>query len=477
MRVVYSSRRQAEKLVKRIKQGGIGSSFTFGQRRDPCVGLFGKVMGLFQRTDPFNNICVVVNTNVPGLPSAAAGEKQPSTTGHRNKVRSVWTSTDSVPMMEMDPETLEPIGFANQASLHPSLTGPTSCAHAQRDPETGDMFNFNLAFGRTATYRIFRVNAATGTTDILATICDPGISGAYIHSFFLTTNYVVLCVPVSHFRLGGLSVPLERNILDAIAEFDESKVCKWLVVDRWGSQGLIASFDSPAAFFFHTANSFDEPSADGSGTDLFCDVVEYPNQDVMRSFYYDVLLNRNDAATTWWNEKDRIHTVHPRLVRHKLHIPHRAPDGGRALSCKRPFTGNTEVVSTVDAPHAGELPTYNPAFQCKRYRYVYSLSNHGRSTLLDSIVKSDMDTREALLYGCPHGHTPGEPIFVPRPAAEGEVLAEDDGVLLSVVLDGSARRSYLLCLDAKTLQEVGRADCPFAVGLGFHGTHAPTGNI
>jgi torulene dioxygenase len=48
---------------------------------------------------------------------------------------------------------------------------------------------------------------------------------------------------------------------------------------------------------------------------------------------------------------------------------------------------------------------------------------------------------------------------------------EDDGVLLVVVLDGHARNSYLLCLDARTLKEVGRADVPVAIGIGFHGAH------
>jgi torulene dioxygenase len=65
------------------------------------------------------------------------------------------------------------------------------------------------------------------------------------------------------------------------------------------------------------------------------------------------------------------------------------------------------------------------------------------------------------------GHTPGEPIFVADPAKTGE----DDGVVLSVVLDGVSGRSYLLVLDAKNWVEVGRAEVPVAVGFGFHGAH------
>ena len=54
---------------------------------------------------------------------------------------------------------------------------------------------------------------------------------------------------------------------------------------------------------------------------------------------------------------------------------------------------------------------------------------------------------------------------VPSPARRGE----DDGVLLSVVLDGNEGRSFLLVLDAATLGEVARARLPHHVPLGFHG--------
>lgn len=51
------------------------------------------------------------------------------------------------------------------------------------------------------------------------------------------------------------------------------------------------------------------------------------------------------------------------------------------------------------------------------------------STMFDSITKIDTDTREILRWEGPHGHTPGEAIFVPRPATVGEeVLCEDDGI-------------------------------------------------
>jgi carotenoid cleavage dioxygenase-like enzyme len=63
------------------------------------------------------------------------------------------------------------------------------------------------------------------------------------------------------------------------------------------------------------------------------------------------------------------------------------------------------------------------------------------------------------------GTHPGEAVFVPRPAG----TAEDDGVLLSVILDPARDRSVLVVLDAATLTERARAPLPHRLPYGFHG--------
>jgi carotenoid cleavage dioxygenase-like enzyme len=60
---------------------------------------------------------------------------------------------------------------------------------------------------------------------------------------------------------------------------------------------------------------------------------------------------------------------------------------------------------------------------------------------------------------------------MPRSAPGG--YAEDDGVLLSVVLDAGQRRSFLLVLDAANLEERARAAVPHHIPFGFHGNHFP----
>jgi torulene dioxygenase len=502
-----------------------------------------------RETKKAENIGVTVQLDVPGLVSAAQGGAVPPNT--------VYIGTDCHLLRQLDARSLEPIGFVRQDDLHPDLDGELSCAHVQRCPTTGDYINVNIKAGLPATYKIFRVSAATGETEILATISRMDLPMAYIHSFFLSQHFVVLRVPSSHISLDGLGILWKRSILDAIKPFDQSQKNKWFVIDRLWGRGVVAEFETEAAFFFHTVNCFDKMYLDTTDNiekwSISCDTIEYPNMNILRGLYYDVMLNQNGKARTIWGTEEQAREMLPRLKRWRFTLPmyHRIPPQRQrshlsmlhdwfkkmtgafrrrgeafsqkvrhkahivaavliglpavALSVIRPrlvfqkvpmeevlqerrdsehicgVTGSKrtdgnamitpESTSTIDipSPHVGELPIINPAYHARPYRYVYSLAMSGRSTLMDTIVKTNLVSRAVLQWNNPQGHTPGEAIFVRRPGG----VKEDDGVLLSVVLDGFCRRSYLLCLDARTMRETGRAEMDFAVGFGFHGVHAP----
>ncbi|SPO07108.1 related to beta-carotene 15,15`-dioxygenase [Cephalotrichum gorgonifer] len=479
VRVFYSSRRQSDRMMEHIKANGTLRSTSFGQKADPCVGILGKFMSVFRRRDQdLINVAVTVqpelnlvtakkkgsgaatNTNTNGEKTSAAntasdGKPPAAELGHRGQAKTLYLATDAAVFSRIDPSTLEPLGYVHQTELHPDLKGPTSAAHGKRDPVNGDFFNFNLELGRTPTYRVFQVVAATGEVKILATIRGRGVHPGYIHSFFLTERYVILCVNSVHFPLGGAKIPLMGNLLEGM-RFEPKQPCKWYVVDRRGGKGVVGEFSSPPGFFFHSTNAFE----DGETGDVVCEMVEYANADLIYSLYYDVVMNRDGKGEAYWKEKD----PKGRLCRYRL------PMG---LGDKEGKVRSDEVIGpsmAIPAPYAGELPTYNTAYMLREHRYTYAVSSRGLSTMFDSIVKTDTATQEALMWCGPKGHTPGEAIFVPRPAGEdGGERAEDDGVLLSVVLDGESRVSYLLCLDARTMEEVGRAECGFAVGFGFHG--------
>lgn len=139
------------------------------------------------------NVSVTLTPNIPGL-SSHSNTKSSSATG----LHYIVAGTDSSWLQILDPETLEPLEITTYARLDPRLAGHLSAAHSCRDPFTGEHFNYVQKFGSVSScYKVFRVtpSAKRGEktkVDILAEITDAPM--AYIHSFAITKQYVVLCV-------------------------------------------------------------------------------------------------------------------------------------------------------------------------------------------------------------------------------------------------------------------------------------------
>ncbi|BCS30620.1 carotenoid oxygenase family protein [Aspergillus puulaauensis] len=437
-RVFYTSRSQVDELLEEARKGrNIDKYITFGQKRDPCVSYFEKVKTSFHPVAPSNehpemaNMWVTVRPDMPGMPGGT-----------------VTALTDANQMQTIDMDTLQPVGVTRQTALHPDLKGEMSCAHAAYDPVTGDLYNFNLEFGRSAKYRIFRTSAKTGKTEILATI-GSGAKPAYIHSFFLSGDFVILCIWPLYFTGYGASVLWERNIIDAL-KFNPQAETTWLVIDKKGDRGHVATFTSPPFFSFHTVNAFQE-DRDGM-VDIMCDIIQFSSDSILRNLYFENILSTGEGKPP--HDGDI-----PSLVRYKL--------SGVPTQGAKKHVAAAEVVMKIDA--AGELPTINPMYATRRQRYAYGIIDRGHSSFVDGLAKTDLETGEITYWSKePQPHTPGEAIFIP----DGTNEAEDAGYLLSVVLDGENGRSYLLCLSARDMTEIARAEAEHAIALGLHGHHS-----
>lgn len=457
-RVLYNSRHTCDGVLAEIRQTGqLPAGFSFAQRRDPCQSLFKKFMATFEprrdlvcgngggvKNAAKVNICVTLSTDYPGIPSlsspSSAHSKRSETSPGKAQSRRLYSKTDATVLQELDPETLEPIGLANQSMLHPELTGACSAAHARTDPVTGDIFNYNLTLGRTCIYKVFQVCKGSGEATILATITDA--PGAYIHSFFLTERYVVLCVWGAHYGFGGLKVLYHKNLLDAIDPWDPAKPSRWYVIDRTSARrGVVSTHHSEPFFAFHSINAWEDAEAH-----IIAEIPAYDNLDILKKFYLKNIKGDSTGARAW-SERGR-----PRFTRWKL----------------SPMANRSEAVKVFQNSKDSslELPSINPRFVTRPHRYTYGLLNRVKSTLADGIVKFDSTSHTWKVWE-KHAHTPGECVFVPDPNGTDE----DDGVLLSVVLDGFSRKSYLLCLSARDLSEIARAEMDTAVGFGFHGKH------
>ena len=103
-----------------------------------------------------------------------------------------------------------------------------------------------------------------------------------------------------------------------------------------------------------------------------------------------------------------------------------------------------------------------------RYQYIYgvSINKQQPASFYNQLIKFDIKTKTFKTWFRKDCY-PGEPVFARSPKA----ATEDDGIIMSIVLDGKAGSSFLLILDARSFEEVARAQVPQAIMFGYHGAY------
>jgi carotenoid cleavage dioxygenase-like enzyme len=255
---------------------------------------------------------------------------------------------------------------------------------------------------------------------------------AYMHSFAMSERYLILTefpLVVDPLRLMLGLAPFIRNY-----RWKPERGLRFHVFDK-DSGALVASRTAEAAFAFHHVNAFED------GADVVIDVITYDDADIIDQLYLDRLRAGDPVNATG------------KLTRYRL-----------PLSGEAPATMHTLAEEMLELPRID----YD---RCagRPYRYVWGTGRLPGSAFLDSIVRVDVTMGGARSWS-EDGCFPGEPVFVANPSA----IEEGEGVLLSVVLDAYRATSFLLVLDARSLTEISRAECPHHIPFSFHGNYFPT---
>ena len=367
--------------------------------------------------------------------------------------QTLFVKSDFFKVQEIDPVTLEPLAISTYNDLVPEAKGTMSASHAAVDYDTGEVFNYTLEFGANPTYHVFSVS--NGGKKILATFHD---IPCYIHSMSLTNKYLVLILWQADYKMNGMSILLNGNMVDGMERsWNPSRKTKFYVIDRVNG-GIKAVYESPKAFYcFHTANAFDE------GDDVFINLCQFATHEVIFKLYIDKL--RSDSKEVLEdNELDKDGSV---LARNWL-IQYKLSDISSPSPSSRSSARAAEISREYGQENNIELPVWNTRMDKKRNRYVYGINSKSESSFVEYIIKIDLSTGKTSTFGLDKC-TPGEPIFVERPGA----TEEDDGVLLTVCLDGQKNRSLLAVVDAKTMKLIAKAemDQGKVVPFGFHGAY------
>ena len=341
-------------------------------------------------------------------------------------------TTESPRVVAFDPGTL-----ATHGTTTDSTPGATRTVHPHYDPRRGERVGYATRFGRDPGYTIYRTPAVGAEPEIVGEVSvdEP----AYLHSFGLTERHVVLTE--GPFVVRPLDLLRDRPVIEGF-EWKPERGTRFLVVDR-ASGDVAATHRAEPFFLFHHVNAFE------TGGEIVLDLVAYPDATVVDALSLDNLRSPAPDLPTG------------ALRRYRLPIEDDGESGGGASG-----GGASGVGFETLYPGHIELPTFDYERRNTRpYRYMYGVSNRERppADFQNQLVKVDVGTRTTRTWSEPDAY-PGEPLFVPAP--EGQ---EDEGVVLSVVLDARAERSFLVVLDAATFAERARAPTPHPIPFGFHG--------
>lgn len=302
------------------------------------------------------------------------------------------------------------------------IEGQLSTAH----PHIGrnqTMYNYLLNMGSTSYYQIITYAPGSKERRLLAKLPAEG-DPAYMHTFAMTENYVILTeFPVF---FSPLALKFKRKPILEQFQWRPEKGLRFHIIDRRSGK-LIKTLKADPYFGFHHVNAFEQEGQ------IVCDLITYEGIDMLKDLYLERVKNKGAEITglfrRFYLEMDKEKVFHEQLF---------------------------------DIPV--ELPRINYRYNTQDYQTVYCGATRIPGNFIDSLVKLDVKNRSEKWW-VEKDTYPGEPVFVAKPG----VNKEDQGAILSVVFDAKRGNSFLLVLDAASFEEIARAEVPHHIPFGFHG--------
>ncbi|HTK11402.1 MAG TPA: carotenoid oxygenase family protein [Ktedonobacteraceae bacterium] len=345
-----------------------------------------------------------------------------------NQVAGAFVAMTEKPLpVQFDPHTLDTLGVMKYDD---QLTGHHGSAHPHYDFAQRMSVSYITEYGRQSQFKVFCIKDGEQCRRLIGSYPVP--EPAYIHSFGMSERYVIIAE--YPYRVNPLKIERSRPFIENY-EWRPQEGTFFVVMDKQDGH-IVGRYRTEAFFTFHHANAFEQ-----NGT-LIVDLVAYPSPSPMSHGLYLDLLRDETTRNSPLNEAE--------LRRYCI-----------------PLDGAAPVTYEVLSDYRLEMPTINYQ-RCNAHDYgiLYGLgeSRVAREASSNLLLRVDVRTQMTTTWG-EEGCYPGEPVMVEALGAS----EEDDGVVLSVVLDAKKGNSFLLVLDARTFKEIGRAAVPHHIPAGLHG--------
>ncbi|XP_078480617.1 LOW QUALITY PROTEIN: carotenoid-cleaving dioxygenase, mitochondrial-like [Lampetra planeri] len=420
---------------------------------DPCKNFFQRFLSRFEMIEPTDN-------------------------GNVSFVKykgDYYVSTETNFMHRVNPENLETLEKVDWSKFI-AVNGATAHPHYDSD---GTTYNMGNSYGRKgALYNIITVPSEKSEAKdtlhgakVLCSIVPANRSHpSYYHSFAMSENYVVFIEqPIKMDLLKIVTCKLRGKPLSEGIYWDPKMETILHVVDKRTGEASSVKYSTKAMSTFHQINAFEE---DGF---LIVDMCCADDGQAINNYLIQNLRKSGNALDEVYNT---LCMAFPRRFVLPLNVTDETPTGQNLNT--RPFsiatcvkTSRNQVFCHHEDLHGDDLREYGGMefpqinygkYNTRPYRYFYGCGF--RHLVGDSLLKMDLQDKTFKVW-YQKGLYPSEPVFVPSPDA----VDEDDGVILSVVLTPSQdKRTFLLVLDSKTFEELGRANVPVNMSYGFHGT-------
>lgn len=411
---------------------------------DPCKNIFSRMFSQFEMTDNTSNNIFRIEDQM-------------------------FVASETCYLRKIDPDNLE---TKDKVDLSKIMSVNLCSSHPLTD-NTGVTYNLGCSFIGGPKYNIVKIHPSKDKSDsnpwantrTLAAISSSWkASYSYYHSFGMTENYLVFLeqpLLVNTLKLATSQLK-GRAFTDCLDWHPQEKV-KFIVIRKSTGEVLKAKYMSEEPFFtFHHVNAYE---VDGQ---LVVDVVAYSSPEIINKLYLKK-VRMNEYSTEDPPQLKRI--ILPivtdlQSVREGEELVHLQGCAASAVKVKNQ-DGIYIRVTGVDVGEPGfEMPTINEKHTGKPYRFVYGTGAYEQGYFKNSVCKMDVETGRSWAWrGNEHQYL-SEPSFIPLPDA----IEEDDGVILCSVAD--IRKDFpdfLLLVDARTMEEIGRAEVDARVPSSLHG--------
>jgi carotenoid cleavage dioxygenase len=324
----------------------------------------------------------------------------------------------------LDPYTLEQSGTPGWTPLD------GISAHCKVDERTGELLFFN--YSKHWPYMHYGV---VDRHNRLVHYLPVELPGPRLpHDMCFTENYAIL----NDFPLFWEPELLKKNM--HVVRFFPEMPSRFAIVPRRGQPSDIRWFEAAPTFVLHWLNAYEE------GDEI-----------VLDGYFEDEPMPKTppDAPDGYGRMMAYLdqHQMKPKLHRWRFNLK----------------TGKT-VEQRLD-DRILEFGMFNQLRAGRKYRYAYSARAKPGWFLFDGYVKHDLETGQSWTVDLEEGQTASEAPFAPRIGAKDE----DDGYLVSFVIDEKRDRSECILIDCKRFAEgpVCRLLLPHRMASGTHSCWAP----